>query len=164
MRRPYVILARSHLGVGWESTGIVRGAGGFGDGDEEDQPRFEHSFNPGNAAIVVCDEDPTTSLIERGRLERGAIGAITEQGLGEHILAGLSTSGGLLDHLRENGITPEQVRDTAGGLRKQERKRGQVASPSASDRELRKAVTSAVSLVRVSRILERLAKRAIAPV
>jgi hypothetical protein len=154
---PYVILVHSHLGVGWESTGIVRGAGGFGDSGDDDQPRFEQSFNPANAVIVICDEDPTTSLIERGRLERDAIGAITEQRLGEHILAGLSTSGGLLDHLREKGVTPEQVRLTASKLRKQERKRGQVASPSASDPVLRKAVTSAVSLVRVSRILERLA-------
>ena len=154
---PDVILVHSHLGVGWEATGIIRGAGGFGDDGEDDRPRVEQSFNPTNAAIVVCDEDPTTSLIEHSRLERGALGAITGHRLGEHILAGLPTAGGLLDHLRENWITPDQVRDTANGLRQHERRRGQIASPSASDPELRKAVTSAVSLVRVSRILERLA-------
>jgi len=32
-----------------------------GDGDA---PRFERSFNPADAAIVVCDEDPTASLVE----------------------------------------------------------------------------------------------------
>jgi hypothetical protein len=154
---PYVILVHSHLGVGWESTGIARWAGGFSDSSEEDQPRYEHSFNPANAAIVVCDEDPTTSLIERIRLERSVIGAITEEGFGEEILAGLSTRAGLLDHLREREITPEQLRATASEVRKQERKRGQIASPSASDPVLSNAVKSAVSLVRVSRILERLA-------
>jgi hypothetical protein len=107
---PYVILVHSHLGVGWESTGIARWAGGFSDSGEEDQPHYEHSFNPANTAIIVCDEDPTTSLIEHSRLEKEAIRAITEQGLGECILAGLSTSVGLLDYLRETGITPEQLR------------------------------------------------------
>jgi hypothetical protein len=78
--------------------------------------RFERSFNPADAAIVVCDEDPTTSLIEWGRIERGAIGDTAEERLGEHILAGLSAPVGLLDHLRENGITPEQVRLAASKL------------------------------------------------
>jgi hypothetical protein len=135
-----VILVHSHLGVGWESTGIARWAGGFSDSGEEDQPHYEHSFNPANAAIVVCDEDPTTSLIERSRIERDVIGAIAEERLGEHILAGLSTPVGLLDYLRENGITPEQLRLSANKLGKQERKRGQIASPSASDPVVGKAV------------------------
>ena len=39
---------------------------------------------------VICDEDPTTSLIERTRLESGATGAIVEQRLGEHILEGIA--------------------------------------------------------------------------
>ena len=154
---PYVVLVHSHLGVGWESTGIARWAGGFSDDGEHDQPAFEHSFNPADAPIIVCDEDPTTSLIERNRVDRNAIGTVTEQGLGEHILAGLSASGGLLDHFREKGITPEQVRIVASGLRKEERRQGEIATPGASDPVLRKAVTLAASLVRVSRILERLA-------
>jgi hypothetical protein len=154
---PYVILVHSHLGVGWESTGIARWAGGFSDSGEEDQPHYEHSFNPANAAIIVCDEDPTTSLIEHNRLEKEAIRAITGQGLGECILAGLSTSVGLINHLRENGITPEQVRLTASKLHKQERKRGQVTTPSASSPVVEKAVKSAAPLVRLSRVLERLA-------
>jgi len=112
---------------------------------------------PADAAIVVCDEDPTTSLIERHSVGRDAIGAITEQGLGEHILAGLSSPGGLLAHFRDRGITPEQVRKTASRLGKRERKRGQIVSPNASDAVLSRAAKSAASLVRVSRILERLA-------
>jgi hypothetical protein len=122
-----VILVHSHLGVGWESTGIVRGTVGFDDSGDDDRPRFEQSFNPADAAIVVCDEDPTTSLIQRSRIRREDIGGITEGRLGDHILAGLSGSGGLLDHLREKGITVEQVRLTARGLREQERKKGRVA-------------------------------------
>jgi hypothetical protein len=106
---------------------------------------------------MVCDEDPTTSLIEHSRIDRQAIEAITEGRLGEHILAGLSTLGGLLDYLREKGITPEQFRDTANKLATQERKRGQIAKPSASDAVLGNAVKLASSLVRVSRVLERLA-------
>jgi hypothetical protein len=154
---PYVILVHSHLGVGWESTGIVRGASEFGDDGDDDQPHFHHSFNPTNAAIVVCDEDPTTSLIERSRIERDVIGAIAEERLGEHILAGLSTPVGLLDHLRDNGITPEQVRLTASKLHKRERKRGQITIPNASGPIVEKAVASAAPLVRLSRVLERLA-------
>ena len=50
---PYVILVHSHLGVGWESTGIVRGSFGSEDDGEDAAPRFEHSFNPADAAIVV---------------------------------------------------------------------------------------------------------------
>jgi hypothetical protein len=154
---PYVILVHSHLGVGWESTGIVRWAGGFDDDDENERPRFQHSFNPANAPIIVCDEDPTASLIERDRIEKDVIGSIREQGLGEHILAGLSAPGRLLDHLREKEVTAEQVRLVASGLQKQERKRGQVSTPGASDPALGKAIASAASLVRVSRVLDRLA-------
>jgi hypothetical protein len=154
---PYVMLVHSHLGFGWESTGIVRGAVGFSDSDDEEAPQFEQSFNPANAAIVVCNEDPTTSLIEGSRIRREDIGGITESRLGEHILAGLSTLGGLLDYLRGQGITPDQLRLTARGLREQERKRGRVATPGTSDAVLLRAVASAASLVRVSGVLERLA-------
>jgi hypothetical protein len=119
---PYVILIHSHLGIGWESTGIAQWAGGFGG-------NARRSFNPADAPIVVCDEAPTASLIERNRIDREAIQAVTEQGLGEHILAGLSVSGGLLDYLREKGITAEQVRLVASGLRGDERKRGRITSP-----------------------------------
>ena len=154
---PYVIPVHAHLGVGWESSRTVRGAVGLSDSDDEEEPQFDQSFNPANAAIVVCDEDPTTSLIERSRIRREDIGAITESRLGEHILAGLSTLGGILDHLREKGITAEQLRDTANKLATQERRRGQIAKPSASDAVVGNAIKLASSLVRVSRVLERLA-------
>jgi hypothetical protein len=153
---PYVILVHSHLGVGWESTGIVRWGGGLG-GGEDDRPRFQHSFNPANAPIIVCDEDPTASLIERDRIGRDVIEAVREQGLGEHILAGLSASGGLLDYLREKGVTPEQIRLVANGLRKREGKWERIANPGGTDPVVQKAVALAGPLVQVSRILERLA-------
>ena len=154
---PFVILVHSHLGVGGEDTSIVRGAGRFENHGDDNSPVYEPSFNPTNAATIVCDEDPTTSLIERRRIEREALEGVTDRRLAEHILAGLGSSGGLLDHLREKEITPEQVRDAASTLRKQERKQGQIASPSAADTALRRAVTSAASLVRISSVLERLA-------
>ena len=157
---PYVIPVHAHLGVGWESSRTVRGAVGLSDSDDEEEPQFDQSFNPANAAIVVCDEDPTTSLIERSRIRREDIGAITESRLGEHILAGLSTLGGILDHLREKGITAEQLRDTANKLATQERRRGQIAKPSASDAVVGNAIKLASSLVRVSRVLERRGHRA----
>jgi hypothetical protein len=147
----------SHLGVGWESTGIVRGSFGSEDSGEDDAPRFEPSFNPANAAILVCDEDPTTSLIEWSPIERNAVEGLAEHRLGEHIMAGLASSHGLLDHLREVGITPEQLRLASESRRKRERKGGQITSPSGSDAAVSSAVKSAPSLVRVSGILERLA-------
>jgi hypothetical protein len=154
---PYVILVHSHLGVGWESTGIVRGSFGEENNADDDALRFEPSFNPANAAIVVCDEDPTTSLIERSPIERNAIEGLAEHRLGEHIMTGLSSSRGLLDHLREVGITPERLCFTSKSRKKRERKGGQITSPSASDAALSSAVKSAPSLIRVSGILGRLA-------
>jgi len=62
-----------------------------------------------------------------------------------------------LSHLREKGITPEQVWATADKLREDERKRGQIARPSASNEAVGKAVSSAAPLVRISRVLDRLA-------
>ena len=61
----------------------------------------------------------------------------------------------LLDHLREQGITPEQLRSIAARRRGQERKRGQITSPSEADPVLTAAVSSAALLVRLSRLLER---------
>jgi hypothetical protein len=151
---PYVILVHSHLGVGWESTGIVRGSFGSEDSGEDDAPRFEPTFNPANAAIVVCDEDPTTSLTERSPIERNAVEGLAEHRLGEHIMAGLSSSQGLLDHLREVGITPEQLRLTAKSRKKRERRGGRITSPSGSDAAVSTAVKSAPLLVRVSGILD----------
>ena len=153
----YVILVHSHLGVGWENTGIVRGSFGSEDDREDAGPRFEPSFNPADAAIVVCDEDPTASLIAHYRIARDAIAGITEHGLGEHILAGLATSAGLLDHLRRVGAAAEQLRLVAKKQRGKEGRGGQIVSPGASDAAVSDAVNSAASLARVSDILDRLA-------
>ena len=59
-------------------------------------------------------------------------------------IPGLERPGGLLDHLREKGITPEQLRSIAARRRGQERKRGQITSPSEADPVL----TAAVGIVR----------------
>ena len=64
---PYVIPVHAHLGVGWESSRTVRGAVGLSDSDDEEEPQFDQSFNPANAAIVVCDEDPTSAAGSEGR-------------------------------------------------------------------------------------------------
>ena len=99
---PFVILVHSHLGLGWESASLLRRGGSFNLGDEHERlPPSERSFNPAFAAIIVCDEDPTLSLIESTRLERGALQAITEENLGELISEGLAAPNGLLTHLRE---------------------------------------------------------------
>jgi hypothetical protein len=77
----------SYLGFEWESAGIVYGAnasGGFPD-DAEDEPEDNkhglaipgRRFNPADSAIIVCDEDPTHSLVERWPLRRDALLAIT---------------------------------------------------------------------------------------
>jgi hypothetical protein len=49
------------------------------------------------------------------------------------------------------------VRSTAETLRKEDRARGQIVSPSASDAIVGKAVSSAAPLVRLSRVFGRLA-------
>jgi hypothetical protein len=107
--------------------------------------------------MVVCDEDPTLSLIEGTRLDRAALSTITEHNLGALISEGLDAPSGLLSYLREKGATPEQVRATAETLEHEERKRGHLTtSPSASDKALSKEAMQAHPLVRISRILDRL--------
>jgi len=51
-------------------------------------------FNPAHAAIIVCDEDPTQSLIERWPLRRDVLSTITQGSLGELILAGFDAPRG----------------------------------------------------------------------
>jgi hypothetical protein len=155
---PFVILVHSHLASEWESPSLLRRGGWLIFDDESaGRRRVEHSFNPANAATLVCDEDPTLSLIERTRLDRRVLKAITEQDLGELIAEGLDAPSGLLSYLLEKGITAEQVRVTAQSLRTEEDRRGQVADPSASDQALGRATGEAKPLVRLSRVLDRLA-------
>src|SRR5262249_16116904 len=97
-------------------------------------------------------------LIETMRLDRGALNSITDQNLGELISEGLDAPIGLLSYLREKGISPEQVLATAQTQEHEERKRGQViTSPSLSDKALSKEAVKAHGLVRLSRVLDRLA-------
>jgi hypothetical protein len=88
-------------------------AEGEADDDQHGLPAPGRRFNPTDAAIIVCDEDPTQSLVEHWPLKRNALLAITERNLGELILAGLDNSGGLLNYLRDQGVTPEGMRAAA---------------------------------------------------
>ena len=152
---PFVILVHSYLGIAWEGAGIVHGVGAW---EPEDETAGEENgcaapgrrFNPTHAAIIVCDEDPTQSLVERWSLKRKALRAITEGDLGELILAGLDTSDGLLSYLHDKGVTPERLRAAAGVRRLDEWKQGQVTSPSTASADVGKAAADAAPLVRLS--------------
>ena len=160
---PFVILVHSYLGIAWEGAGIVHGVGAW---EPEDETAGEENgcaapgrrFNPTHAAIIVCDEDPTQSLVERWSLKRKALRAITEGDLGELILAGLDASDGLLSYLHDKGVTPERLRAAAGVRKLDEWKQGQVTSPSTASADVGKAAAEAAPLVRLSRVLERLAE------
>ena len=155
---PFVILVHSYLGIEWETAGIVHGVG---EGEHEDgadgRPGPGRRFNPTHAAIIVCDEDPTQALVERWSLKREALRAITDGSLGELILAGLDASDGLLSYLHDKGVTPERLRAAAEARRLDEWKLGHVTSPSTASAEVGKAAADAAPLVRLSRVLERLA-------
>jgi hypothetical protein len=67
-RAPSAILVHSHLGLEWGATAAER-ASWVWDGpadDEDDSAERPRHFNPKQANIIVCDEDPTTSLVEQG--------------------------------------------------------------------------------------------------
>jgi hypothetical protein len=80
------------------------------DNDQEDGLSRQPSLNPAHVATIVCDEDPTQSLVEETRVEESALGSITEHRLGESILEGLGASVGLLSYLHEKGVPPELAR------------------------------------------------------
>jgi hypothetical protein len=79
-----------------------------------------------------------------------------ENGLGEKILAGLLHPAGLLSCLRDQGCR-QISSEAAEGARAAERYRGQISTPDAGDGDLAHAANSAPRLVRLSRVLERLA-------
>jgi hypothetical protein len=54
---------------------------------EDDAADRQRHFNPKQANIIVCDEDPTASLVEEARLSPEDLRAVGEDGLGETILA-----------------------------------------------------------------------------
>jgi hypothetical protein len=69
----------------------------------------------------------------------------------------LSHPGELLTYLREQGVSGDQLKEAAEGARTAERYRGQISSPDAGDGDAARAAQSAPRLVRLSRVLERLA-------
>jgi hypothetical protein len=151
---PFVILVHSHLGLEWGATAAERF---YAEEDEGDGGERQRHFNPKQANIIVCDEDPTASLVEAVKLSPEDIRGLGEDGLGETILAGLVHPTGLLSYLRDHGILADQLRAAAGGAQTAERSRGQISSPDGGDADLAHAAHSAPRLVRLSRVLERLA-------
>jgi len=95
---PFMILVHSHLGLEWGATAAER----FYE-EEDDAAERQRHFNPKQANILICDEDPTASLVEEAKLSPEDVRGIGEDGLGEKILAGLFSPGGLLSHLRDHG-------------------------------------------------------------
>jgi hypothetical protein len=151
---PFVILVHSHLGLEWGATAAERF---HVEEDEGDGAERQRHFNPKQANIIVCDEDPTVSLIEAGKLSPEDVRGLGEDGLGDKILAGLVHPGGLLSYLRDQGVSAYQLREAAEGARTAERSRGQISSPDGGDADLAQAANSASRLVRLSRVLDRLA-------
>ena len=154
---PFVILVHSHLGLEWGATAAER----FHEDEDEDgdgaEERQQH-FNPRQANIIICDEDPTTSLVEADKLSAEDIRGLGEDGLGEKVLEGLVHPSGLLTYLRNHGISADQLLAAAGEARTAERSRGQIStSPDTGDGDVAQAAQSARRLVRVSRVLDRLA-------
>jgi hypothetical protein len=153
---PFVILVHSHLGLEWGATAAER-ASWAPDGpadEEDDSPRY---FNPKQANLIICDEDPTANLVEETRLSAEDIRGLGDDGLGEKILAGLVYPSGLLTYLRDQGVSEDRLRQVAEEARGAERSRGRVSSPDQGDADLGRVAHSAPRLVRISRVLERLA-------
>jgi hypothetical protein len=156
---PFVILVHSHLGLEWGATAAER-AEWASDGppdQEDDTPERPRYFNPKQANLIICDEDPTASLVDQTRLSPEDIRGIVEDGLGDKILAGLVHPNGLLSYLRAEGILPDHLRGAAEDARTAERRRGRISSPEVGDGDIVRAAQSAPRLVRISRVLGRLA-------
>src|SRR5262249_595518 len=149
-----VILVHSHLGLEWGTTAAER----FYEDEEDDSgPARQRHFNPKQANILICDEDPTASLVEEVRLSPDDIRGLGDDGLGEEILEALVCRGGLLTYLRDQGISAERLLEAAEEAGTAERYRGQISSPDVGDSDAAQAAHSAPRLVRLSRVLERLA-------
>jgi hypothetical protein len=86
------------------------------DDDADDSAERRRHFNPKQANILICDEDPTASLVEQGRLSAEDIRGSARMGSGM-ILAGLVRPGGLLTYLRDQGVSADQLREVADGAR-----------------------------------------------
>jgi hypothetical protein len=111
---PFVILVHSHLSLEWGATAAERFDAEEDEGDGAERQRH---FNPKQANIIVCDEDPTASLVEAVKLSPEDIRGLGEGGLGETILAGLVHPTGLLSYVRDHGISADQLLEAAEGAR-----------------------------------------------
>jgi hypothetical protein len=151
---PFVILVHSHLGLEWGATAAERS---YEEEDEGDGAERQRHFNPRQSNIIVCDEDPTVSLVEEMKLSPEDVRGLGEDGLGDKILAGLLHPAGLLSYLHDQGVSADQLRAAAEEARTTERHRGQISTPDAGDGDLAQAASTAPRLVRLSRVLERLA-------
>jgi hypothetical protein len=129
---PFVILVHAHLGLEWGATAAERF---YEEGDEDDGPERQRHFNPKQANILICDEDPTASLVEDAKLSPEDIRGLGEDGLGEKILAGLVHPGGLLNYLRDQGVLADRLREAAEDARTTKRNRGQISNPDIGDGE-----------------------------
>jgi hypothetical protein len=100
---PFVILVHSHLGLEWGATAAERF---YEEEDEGDGAEAQRHFNPRQANIIVCDEDPTISLVEEMKLSPEDVRGLGEDGLGDVILAGLVHPGGCLAICATKGCPP----------------------------------------------------------
>jgi hypothetical protein len=147
---PFVILVHTYLGLGRDTDSYAELTASFDYDNERDDGSL---FNPVKVANIVCDEDPTQSLVEEMRFGRAALRSIAEDSLAELILAGLDDPAGLLSYLRARGVTSEQLLAAAERQHQDERSRGRVADPDKPDGGL----AAVRPLVRLARVLERLA-------
>jgi len=83
-----VILVHSHLGLEWGATAAERFYQEEGEDDAADRQRH---FNPKQANIIVCDEDPTASLVEEVKLSPEDIRGLGRTGWGRRSLPVYST-------------------------------------------------------------------------
>jgi hypothetical protein len=147
---PFVILVHAYLGLGRDTDSYAELTASFDYDNERDDGSL---FNPVEVATIVCDEDPTQSLVEETRFGRAALLSIADDSLAELILAGLDDPAGLLSYLRARGVTSEQLLAAAERQHQDERSRGRVADPDKPDGGL----AAVRPLVRLARVLERLA-------
>jgi hypothetical protein len=136
----------SHLGLEWGATAAERF---YEEEDEGVGAERQRQFNPRQSNIIVCDEDPTGSLVEEVKLSPEDVRGMGEDELGETILAGLLHPGGLLSYLRDHGVSTDQLRAAAEEARTTERHRGQISTPDVGDGDLAQATKSAPRLVRL---------------
>jgi hypothetical protein len=111
MARHFVILVHAHLGLEWGATAAERF---YADEDEgEGAGQRQRHFNPKQANIIICDEDPTASLVEQVKVSPEDIRGLGADGLGDKILGGLVHPRVLLNYLRDQGVLADRLREAA---------------------------------------------------